>query len=204
MADHLDAPGLKPPNMDARVDIYDIYAFQKSEGNADKSVLVLNVNPVAPTYADSFASDAVYELKIDINGDAIADIAFCFIFSTKEADTRIQKATVKRAVGEQAKGNGDDGNEILFENVPVSFGEDAIVATSTNTASTEEETYRFFAGIRSDLFFFDLEGMKNGMQFTGTDTFLDKNVFSIVLEMPKSLRQQSHCRNLGPSPNPKR
>ncbi len=29
MSDHLDAPGMKPPNMDASVDICDIYAFQK-------------------------------------------------------------------------------------------------------------------------------------------------------------------------------
>ena len=54
----------------------------------------------------------------------------------------------------------------------------------------EEEEYRFFAGIRSDPFFFDmrmLEGMKNGTQFTsGADTFLDKNVFSIILEVPNS------------------
>ena len=59
----------------------------------------------------------------------------------------------------------------------------AIITTASN--STEEE-YRFFAGIRSDPFFFDLEGMKNDMQFTGLDTFLDKNVFSIILEVPNS------------------
>src|SRR5215472_11300478 len=83
MSDHLDAPGLKPPNMDARVDICDIYAFQKPK-DTNKSILVLNVNPVAPTYADSFASEAVYELKVDTNADAIADIAYRFTFSTKE------------------------------------------------------------------------------------------------------------------------
>ena len=43
MADHFDAPGLKPPNMDARIDICDIYAFQKRE-DTNKSILVLNVN----------------------------------------------------------------------------------------------------------------------------------------------------------------
>ena len=71
MSDHLDAPG----NMDARVDICDIYAFQKPE-DANKSVLVFNVNPVAPTHADAFASEAVYELKVDTNGDAVAEIAY--------------------------------------------------------------------------------------------------------------------------------
>ena len=176
MADHFDAPGLKPPNLDASVDICDIYAFQKPE-DTNKSILVIDVNPVAPKYADSFASEAVYELKVDTNGDAIADIAYRFAFSPKEED--VQKATVRRVRGEQAKGNGNDG-EVLFQDVPVSFGEDPLVTTTADNAGR----YRFFAGIRSDPFFFDLEGMKNGMQFTGSDTFLDKNVFSIILEMP--------------------
>jgi Domain of unknown function (DUF4331) len=176
MADHFDAPGLKPPNLDVRVDICDIYAFQKPQ-DTNKSILVINVNPVAPTYADSFASEAVYELKVDNNGDAIADIAYRITFSPKEDD--VQKATVRRVNGEQAKGNGNDG-EVLFQDVPVSFGEDPIITTTADNAGR----YSIFAGIRSDPFFFDLEGMKNGMQFTGSDTFLDKNIFSIILEMP--------------------
>ena len=191
MSDHLDAPGLKPPNMDARVDICDIYAFQKPE-DTNKSILVLNVNPVAPTYADSFASEAVYELKVDTNADAIADIAYRFTFSTKE--NGMQKATVRHVSGEKAKGSGNDG-DIIFQDVLVSFGEekeieDMIAKIKSPRMGNEEEEYRFFAGIRSDPFFFDmrmLEGMKNGTQFTtGADTFLDKNVFSIILEVPNS------------------
>ncbi len=53
MSDHPDAPGLKLPNMDARIDITDIFAFQKPR-DANKSVLVFNVHPVAPRFADSF------------------------------------------------------------------------------------------------------------------------------------------------------
>jgi len=174
MSDHLDAPGLKSPNMDARVDITDIYVFQKL-GDTNTSVLVFNVNPVAPTLADAFATEAIYELKVDTNGDAVADIAYRFTFSPKEHG--VQTATVRRARGEQAKGTGNEG-DILFQNVPVAFGEEITVA--------EAGEYRFFVGIRSDPFFFDLEGFKNGMQFTGADTFLDKNVFSMVLELPNN------------------
>src|SRR5918912_2089000 len=83
--------------------------------------------------------------------------------------------TVLRASGKQAKVNGNDG-EVIFKAIPVSFGD------AVNTADAGE--YRLFAGIRSDPFFFDLEGMKNNIQFTGADTFLDKNVFSIVMEIP--------------------
>jgi len=174
MADHLDAPGLKSPNMDARIDICDIYAFQKP-GDINKSVLILDVNPVAPTFADSFSHEAMYELKVDTNGDAVADIAYRFTFSTKKDG--VQKVTVMRAIGEQAKSSGNDG-KVLFKDVLVSFGDEITVA--------DAEGYRLFAGIRSDPFFFDLDGMKNDMKFTGVDTFLDKNVFSIVMEIPNS------------------
>lgn len=174
MSDHLDAPGMKPPHMDARVDICDIYAFQKPD-NAHTSILVFNVNPVAPTFADSFAPDAVYELKVDTDGDAVAEIAYRFLFSPKEHG--VQTATVLRVSGEQARGAGKEG-DMLFQDVPVAFDKEISIA--------EAGEYRFFAGMRSDPFFFDLEGFKNGMQFTGTDTFLDKNVFSMVLELPNS------------------
>src|SRR5947209_1264294 len=46
--------------------------------------------------------------------------------------------------------------------------------------------YAFFAGSRSDPFFFDLMGFCNNLTFTGTDYFLDKDVFGIVLEVPNS------------------
>ena len=40
--------------------------------------------------------------------------------------------------------------------------------------------------LRSDPFFFDANGFFNKMQFTGDDFFSDKNVCSIVLEVPNS------------------
>src|SRR5204862_274277 len=71
-----------------------------------------------------------------------------------------------------------NAGDILFQDVPVAFG--------PAITGAEAGEYRFFAGIRSDPFFFDLEGYKNEMHFTGADTFLDKNVFSIVLEVSNS------------------
>lgn len=174
MSDHLDTPDLNPPNMDARVDICDFYIFQKP-GDANKSVIILDVNPLAPTFADSFSDEAVYEIKVDTNADAVAEIAYRFTFTPKTDGE--QRATVRRASGIHARGASDEG-EILFHNVPVSFGEEAMIAHAGE--------YSFFAGIRSDPFFFDLGGFQNGMNFTGEDTFLDKNVFSIALELPNS------------------
>lgn len=172
MSDHLDAPGIKSPNMDSSVDICDIFIFQRPN-DASRSVLVLNVNPVAPTHADSFSPEAVYELKVDTNGDAVADIAYRFTFSPKQNGK--QMVTLRRVDGNKAKGAGDEG-EILFNEAPVAFAGEATVA--------EGRGHRLFVGLRSDPFFFDLDGFKNGMQFTGKDTFLDKNVFSMVLEFP--------------------
>jgi len=51
---------------------------------------------------------------------------------------------------------------------------------------TEAGDYRLFFGWRSDPFFFDAMGNFNQMQFTGDDFFKDKNVCSIVLELPNS------------------
>ncbi|WP_433519285.1 DUF4331 family protein [Nonomuraea sp. CA-143628] len=162
MSDHLDAPGMKPPHGDARIDITDIFAFRQP-GGQDRSVLAMCVNPLAPTMGERFHPRAVYNLHLDTNGDAVADLTFAVTFSGEAEQT----ARVKL-----------DG-EVLFAGAPVCFGPRA-------QASTEGD-YRFFAGIRSDPFFFDLEGFKAGMAFTGADFFADKNVFAIVLEVPNSL-----------------
>src|ERR1051326_4976653 len=80
MADHLDAPDLMSPAMDARVDITDLYAFQKPD-SPDRTILILNVNPLAPTHAAEFRSDAVYETLVDTNGDAQPEISFQYLFT---------------------------------------------------------------------------------------------------------------------------
>ena len=96
MADHLDAPGLMSPGMDARIDITDVYAFQKP-GNASKSILMMNVNPLAPSFADEFNSSALYQLIVDTDADAVADLAFRFTFTPKEAGH--QKGKVRMVTG---------------------------------------------------------------------------------------------------------
>ncbi|HEX2913671.1 MAG TPA: DUF4331 family protein [Chloroflexia bacterium] len=172
MADHLDAPGLKSPGMNAKVDITDIYAFQKP-GDSNKSILILNVNPLAPTLANRFDSKALYEIKVDTNGDAVEEITFRFKFSDYVHGK--QRVTVRKATGADATARKNVGS-VLFNAAPVSFGSTANVATHND--------YKFFAGMRSDPFFFDLMGFLNNFQFTGADFFKDKNVFSIVLEVP--------------------
>ena len=86
-----------------------------------------------------------------------------------------QTATLRRVEGGQAAGTGDDGQTII-EGAPVSTAREAHVTAAGD--------YRFFAGWRSDPFFFDTMGALNNLQFTGDDFFTDKDVCSIVLEVP--------------------
>jgi Domain of unknown function (DUF4331) len=198
MADHLDAPGLKSPGGAARVDITDVYAFQKP-GDANKSILMLNVNPLAPTLANSFMHDAIYELRIDTNGDAAADRSFKILFTEFRNGRQFARVFLnqKRSEDHPQKGHvflddaprtfsGDDEDDDL----PESFGRAVIrrapVSFTATAQVTEQGPYKFFAGIRSDPFFFDLDGFLAGFKFTGSDFFADKNVFGIVLEVPNS------------------
>ena len=180
MSHHYSGPDFGFPRGDARLDLTDLYAFPKPS-EADKSILIMNVhpsavvNPPGPTTREPFAPEALYELRIDTNGDAVADIAYRVRFSSSEDGS--QTATVRRVEGAQAAETGDSG-QVMIEAAPVSTGRDARV--------TEAGRYRFFAGWRSDPFFFDTRGALNDLQFTGDDFFIDKDVCSIVLEMPNS------------------
>jgi hypothetical protein len=82
-------------------------------------------------------------LLVDTNGDGVAEVAFRVRVSVTDG---AQFATVRRVEGADAAGT-EGGGEILFAETPVSAGSEAQV--------TEAGEYRFFAGWRSDLFFFD-------------------------------------------------
>jgi len=166
MADHFDAVP------DSRHDITDLYIFQKP-GEPAKSILILNVNPTAPTLATSFDPQASYEFKIDTNADTRAEIAFHVMFSPSGAGQ--QSATVYRATGEAAEQAGPTG-EVIMHSAPASFDREASV--------TSEGAYRFYVGLRSDPFFIDAVGFRNNLQFTGKDANLEANVFGIALELP--------------------
>jgi Domain of unknown function (DUF4331) len=180
MSHHYSGPDWGFPLGDARLDLTDLYAFPKP-GDAGKSILIMNVhpsigeNPPGPTTADPFAPKALYELKIDTSGGFVADIAYRVRFSSSEGGG--QTATLRRVEGVQTDGMGD-GGQVIVEGAPVSIGREARV--------TEAYDHRFFAGWRSDPFFFDRRGALNNLQFTGDDFFADVDVCSIVLEVPNS------------------
>jgi hypothetical protein len=177
---HASGPDFGFPRGDARLDMTDLYAFTKP-GDPGKSIIIFNVhpsmavNPPGPTTREPFAPGALYEIKVDTDGDAIADVCYSAQFAACEDGT--QTATVRRVQGARATGACDEG-EVIVEKAPVSVGREAAV--------TKAGEYRLFVGWRSDPFFFDANGFFNEMQFTGDDFFADKNVCSIALELPNA------------------
>ena len=184
MSHHYSGPNLTFPRGDARLDYTDLFAFPKP-GDPSKSILIMDVHPsfdviqAGPTTDEPFAPEGLYEIKIDTDGDAIADIAYQVRFASSGGGA--QTATLRRLEGAQAAGTGE-GGEVIVQGAPVSMGREAQV--------TQAGDYRFFAGWRSDPFFFDV-GAFNNFQFVGEDFFADKDVCSIALEVPNAALGQN-------------
>jgi len=110
MSHHYSGPDFGFPRGDARLDLTDLYAFRKP-GDAGKSILIMDVHPSAakkppgPTTAEPFAPEAIYELKIDTDGDAVANIAYRVRFAVQgwstDRDTAPRRGRAGRRDGRQ-------------------------------------------------------------------------------------------------------
>ncbi len=133
MSHHPSGPDFGFPCGDPRLDMTDLYAFKKP-GDASKSIIILNVhpsfsvNPPGPTASEPFAPGALYEIQVDTNGDAVADLNYSVQFSSSKDGT--QTATVRRIYGARATGFGAEGEEIV-KDAPVSVGQEALVTIWT-------------------------------------------------------------------------
>jgi len=173
MSDHLDHDDSTGGKTDPRVDITDLFVFTAPD-DPSRSILLMNVNPFAPSGGIDSSTDALYEILIDTNADTLPDIPYRIAFTKVDGG---QTATVRKATGPAAAVPGDDG-DVLFDAAPVSLDGSARVSATAGR--------RFFAGLRSDPFFFDLKGYLDHLTFTGSDMFVDKNVFGIALDLPSS------------------
>src|SRR5258708_10415656 len=155
MSHHASGPNFDFPRGDARLDLTDFFVLSKP-GDPCKSIIVFDVHSSfrldlpKPTTTEPFAPGALYEIKIDTNGDAIADICYSVQFASAEDGK--ESATVRRIQGARASGVGEDG-EVIVERAPVSVAREALV--------TKAGDCRFFFGWRSDPFFFDVNGNFN-------------------------------------------
>lgn len=156
-ADHLDAPGVAA---DGRTDINDLYAFQSPQ-DPDNTVLIMTVNPLSGIVSgDSFHPEAEYTFHIDQDGDATADREVTVKFS--DVSRTGQRYVVK--LDGPAVANGRTGSTTPLRRIGGSV-----------TAGTFE-----------DPFFFDLNGFRDGLNFTGADAFAGADVSAIAIELPSS------------------
>ena len=154
VSNHFTGLSLGPPLGDQRLDLCDLYAFQ-SPSDPSRTVLILNANP----NADALHPDAIYRLAVDNDGDLLNDIAFSYVFSKPVNDRQTVTSTwrpVKKLDSPEPVG------EKIFSGLEVSFGYAPNIATSGDIT--------FFAGARSDAFFFDFDGIKNLFDTSGNAT----------------------------------
>jgi hypothetical protein len=187
MSNHFTGLSLGPPLGDQRLDLCDLYAFQ-SPTDASRTVIILNANP----NADALHPDAIYRLNIDNDGDLLTDVALSYVFSKPQNGK--QTFNVFLAKGAESRSVEATGKKIVAD-AEVSFGR------TPNLVKAGD--YTFFAGSRSDAFFFDFDGIKNLFDirgkrnftephlsgkspWTGVDSNTEGNVFSMVVELPTS------------------
>jgi hypothetical protein len=187
MSNHFTGLSLGPPAGDQRLDLCDLYAFQ-SPADKNRTVIILNANP----NADALNPDAIYRVNIDTDGDYLTDIAFSYVFSKPQNGG--QTVNVFAAKGAESRSPEAVGTKIIADG-EVSFGAKPHIIKSG--------TYTFFAGSRSDAFFFDFDGIKNLFDtrgkrnftephlggkspWTGVDSNTEANVFSTVIELATS------------------
>ena len=169
---------------DQRLNLCDLHAFQ-SPADPNRTVIILNANP----NADALNPDAIYRLNIDNDGDYLNDLAFSYVFSKLQNGR--QTVNVFVAKGQESRSPEAVGTNIA--DAEVSFGSKPNIINSGS--------YTFFAGSRSDAFFFDFDGIKNLFDirgkrnftephvgskspWTGVDSNTEANVFSTVIELP--------------------
>src|SRR6185437_7457515 len=138
MSNHFTGLSLGPPLGDQRLDLCDLYAFQSPTAPA-RIAIILNANPTA----DALHPDAIYRLNIDNDGDCLTDIAISWVYS-KPQNGR-QTVNVFVAKGAESRSPEAVGKKIVAD-AEASFGAKPNIVKSG--------AYTFFAGSRSDAFFF--------------------------------------------------
>ena len=109
MSHHLDYP----KEVD---DVSDVYIFPgPSDDDGPRTVIAMNASPIvgAPWDPTTF-----YELKLDLNGDYVADITWRFTFTQPDANGN-QHVTVAQLTGADATSRTAPGTIITPPNAPV-------------------------------------------------------------------------------------
>jgi hypothetical protein len=175
-ADHLDAPGLTPPDMRPDGDINDVYVFEGS--NPNHTVVAVTTHPAAGAIAPlEYATDISYKVRVDRNGDALADSQYSFLFDAPRASGRQHYMVVHK----ERRGS-------------LQWGPSRRIAHGLTGATVDVNSGgKVFAGLRSDPFFFDLAAFQGSVLGMGDRRFCDGdevdffdslNTNALVLQVP--------------------
>ena len=141
-SDHQDTPEVE---LSPRYDVNDVYAFPAADPS--RIALVLGTSsPITPSGTPSARfgtkDKQLYQLKVDVNGDAVEDLVFQVTFTGKDK----QKVTLRGPY--KPKSTGAQGNVLVGgKQIKGAVGE---VLGDANGV-------QLFAGPRDDPFFIDLE-----------------------------------------------
>jgi hypothetical protein len=176
MSHHTDQPN-------PHLDISDVYCFRGTAG----VVLVINVSPLKFPAA-GFDSEALYEFKLDTDGDNVENIAWRVTFPVDGAG--VQGLKVEQVTGRAARDRDATGRVITPEGAKP---EQIITCT---------DGIKVFAGERGDPFFVDARLVVETRRAlkthtapvydwftpeTAVNTFGGSNVSAIVLEIPTAV-----------------
>ncbi|GAA3555837.1 hypothetical protein GCM10022197_08780 [Microlunatus spumicola] len=177
MSHHLDSPLAR---QDVRLDLTDLYAFRGATG----TVLVVNAShslgePATP----GFHPEGMYELKIDLDGDAVEDVTCRLVFSERDEQGR-QPYVLHRVAGPDATDPSAAGTVVLSGTTEVEAEADGLRAWAGHAGDPfwiEPDVlhavgHAFHDGTRVDLADWDAAQAKN--------LFAGQTVYSIVLEIP--------------------
>ena len=179
MSHHLDSPIAR---QDIRLDITDLYVFRGETG----TVFVINVchSIFGPIPEPGYHPEGMYEFKVDLNGDAVEDVTYRFMFNERDENGN-QRYVVRCIRGEQATD-------------PDVFGK-VVAQGVTGETTTTAAGLRVWAGKAGDPFWIEpdvLHAVGHAFQdgtvvnLSGWDPSQAKNLFaghtaySIVLELP--------------------
>lgn len=179
MSHHLDSPLAR---QDVRLDITDLYVFRGETG----TVLVINVchSLAGDIPTPGFHPEGRYELKIDLDGDAVEERTYRLVFGPRD-ETGRQDVAVRQIDGAAATDP---------------FAEGTVLATgTTEEALTTDGGLRVWTGKAGDPFWIEpdvLHAVGHAFQDgttidlgtwtpdQATNLFAGHTVYSIVLEIP--------------------
>jgi len=188
MSDHKDSPYVDSHPM---IDIGDFFLWPGESGGP---VFMISLNPLTspdPRVSSEIHLDAkaVYEFKVDLDGDAVADVSYKI---TVEGNVPTQRVTMRKARGADAVSNLPAGDVIAA-------GDSTAYGAAEATTITGVNGEKLFVGPRQDPFFFDFRGLispvsddlrfalsADGLPTDGSaqDTFGPTNMTIVALEVP--------------------